>query len=107
MRKTTSLVADVYRYLGSRVHEFRSQAPVPCQQQCASDYHQPHTQSNPYAQRAPSQLESQQITHWQPDEPIRHQIRQHGRARIAGTAEGACRDHLQAIEHLERGCDEQ
>src|SRR5229473_8641693 len=70
----------------------------PGEKQDDADQNERQAQAGPQAKRAPAPVEAQPGTERKTNNPIRGEVTEHGRARIAGTAEGSRGDGLDAIE---------
>ena len=71
---------------------------LPGEKQDDADQNEREAQAGPQAKRAPASMETQPGTERKPNNPIRREVTEHGRARIARAAESASGDGLDAIE---------
>src|SRR5882762_9461974 len=83
-------------------HQPANRAP-PGEKQDDADQNERQAQAGPQAKRAPASMEAEPGTERKTNNPIRGEVAEHGRARIARTAESSSRDRLDAIEQLEGG----
>ena len=68
-----------------------------------ADEDQGGAETDPEAERAPVAAEAEPGAEGESHEPVGAEVAEHGRARVAGAAEGAGGDGLDAVEELEGG----
>src|SRR5216683_1117417 len=96
--KRTIGESDFHRQAVRKRLSHASNRPSPGEKQDDADQNERQAQAGPQAKRAPAPAEAQPGTERKTNNPVRSEVAEHGRARIAGTAEGSRGDGLDAIE---------
>ena len=84
-----------------------SHAAHPDKEQREADEDQGQGKADPQATDTHSKIEAEDVAERQADKPVGQEVANHGRARVAGAAQGPCDHGLDAVEELEDGHDDQ